>query len=219
MGRTVPFAAWVIAAGLALPAFVSRQVPARAGVVALGMAAFMLALFPWRSQRVNSSICFGLMYASSVCTIGILHFLPSEDAWLGKYLNAFSGVVLAWVLLKMKFERGHRKAMLLSGFEALLIGVSLFVPTVLVPAAGLGDPVRNALFMACLESIPLLLALKILVRKQPRRNYVIAASLLAALVFLGLKGLYPSAPPAPRFSLIAPSNPPLPAVPSIRPAP
>jgi UDP-GlcNAc:undecaprenyl-phosphate GlcNAc-1-phosphate transferase len=189
MGRSVPLISWFIALGLCLPALLSPDVPARAGVVAFGMAAFMLALYPWRSQRVNSGICYGLMYASCVCMMGILHFLPASATWLGRYLNVFSGIVLVWVLLKMKVQRRHKKVMLISGFEALLIGVSLFVPTVLVPAAGFGEPVRNALLMACLESIPLLLALKILVRKQPRRNYVMAGSLLVGLIFLGVKGM------------------------------
>ncbi|HEY3488852.1 MAG TPA: MraY family glycosyltransferase [Candidatus Deferrimicrobiaceae bacterium] len=189
MGKTVPCMSWVIALGLLLPALAVFGVPGRAGVVAFGIAAFMMALFPWRSQRVDSGICFGIIYVACVCLLGILHFLPSAPVWLDNYLSALCGIVLIWVLSIMKLQAGHKKIMLISGFEALLIGVTIFVPTVLVPAVGMGENVRNALLMACLESIPLLLALKILVRKQPRRNFVIATSLLAALVSLGLKGL------------------------------
>lgn len=190
MGKTVPFVTWFIALGLILPAAVSPGVSPVAGVVALGMAGFLVVLFPWRSQRVDSGICFGLIYASCVCMLGILHFLPAASSWVGKYLNGFSAVVLVWVFLKMKVQSGHKKVMLVSGFEALLIGGSLFVPVVLVPAAGYGNSIRDPLLMACLESIPLLFALKILVRKQLRRNTVIVGGLLAGLVVLGLKGAF-----------------------------
>jgi hypothetical protein len=44
--------------------------------------------------------------------------------------------------------------------------------------------------MACLESIPLLMALKIVARKPAQRLNVLAATLLLPLLLVGLRGLW-----------------------------
>ena len=72
-----------------------------------------------------------------------------------------SAVVLLWVLLKMKY-RGHRE----------IVQVSL----------------RKMLIAVCMESAAFLLAIKILIRRQPHRNSMIAVAFLGALALIVVKG-------------------------------
>jgi len=62
---------------------------------------------------------------------------------------------------------------------------------VVVPTLGLGEDFRRTMLTVCLESTAFLLAMKILIRRQPRRNYVIAMALMAALALICLRGFLP----------------------------
>lgn len=187
MGRSVRPAAWVIAVGLFLPTMALDAVPRPFTLAAAGAGLFAAVLFPWRSRRSRSGLCYGLMYACAVVLLGILQGTPGMPRWMPGYLAGFSALILLWVLLKMKY-RGHRDIVLFSSFETLLIGASLFVPVVLAPALELGEGPRTLLLSVCLESVVLLLAMKLLVVHQPRRNPVIAATLLLALSIVAMKG-------------------------------
>jgi hypothetical protein len=126
------------------------------------------------------------MYFACICLLAILQVAPGSPPWVPSYLAALSTFVLTWVLLKMKY-RGHREIVAISSFETLQLGIALFVSLVLVPALGLGGELRSTLLAVCMESVAFLLALKILIRRQPRRNYMIAAGFLAALVLIAAK--------------------------------
>jgi hypothetical protein len=117
-----------------------------------------------------------------------------------------STVTLGWVVLKMKF-RGHKKVVLASEFETLLIGASLFVPLVIVPALGLGPGLRNLLLVACAEALCFHMAFKILVRRRPGRNLVFAGAFVAALFLIGAYGLLSEPPDAAALSPTPPSPP------------
>ncbi|MBP2676746.1 MAG: hypothetical protein H6Q84_3586, partial [Deltaproteobacteria bacterium] len=117
-----------------------------------------------------------------------------SPAWIPPYLAVMSAVVLLWVLLKMKY-RGHREIVQVSAFGMLMLGVVLFVALVLVPALDLGDGLRKMLLTVCMESVAFLLAMKILIRKQPQCNSMFAQSnsmfavaLLGALALIVVKG-------------------------------
>jgi hypothetical protein len=90
----------------------------------------------------------------------------------------------------MKMSAPHKDVMRITGFETLLIGVSLFVPIVGIPVTGIGEGARNAILAAFLESVPLLMALKIMVRKQAHRKFALAAILLLPLLLVGVRGLW-----------------------------
>jgi hypothetical protein len=130
------------------------------------------------------------MYAACFSMFGILNLLSRGTPWIRVYLAVYSGVVLVWVFLKMQVWSPHKDVLYATGFETLLIGISLFVPFVGIPATGIGEGARNAILMACLEAVPLLMALKILVRKQAPRLSVIAATLLLPLLLVGVRGLW-----------------------------
>ncbi|MBP2690181.1 MAG: UDP-GlcNAc:undecaprenyl-phosphate GlcNAc-phosphate transferase [Deltaproteobacteria bacterium] len=176
-------------AGLCVPVLAAAAVPDEAGAVAFAIAGFVAILFPWRSPRLHPSICSGLLYAACFSVFSILNLLSKETPWIRIYLAAYSGIILTWVLLKMQASRSHKDVLHATGFETLLVGISLFVPFVGIPATGIGESARNAILMACLESVPLLMALKIVVRKQTQRNAVLVATLLLPLLLVGMRGL------------------------------
>ncbi len=193
LGRTTPVFIWTIVAGLLIPAAAAGPVTRPVGIAAIVAAGFIAAVFPWRSRRSRSSICYGVTYAACAALLASLHLASGAPWWLPGYLAVLSVVTLGWVVLKMKF-RGHKKVVLASSFETLFIGLSLFVPLVIVPALGLGAGVRNLLLVACAEALCFHMAFKILNRRQPGRNLVFAGAFLAALLLIGANGLLSGSP-------------------------
>jgi hypothetical protein len=123
-----------------------------------------------------------------------------------------SAAVLLWVLLKMKY-RGHREIVQVSAFEILLLGVVLFVALVVVPALHLGEGLRRMMLAVCMESAAFLLAMKILIRRQPRSNSMFAAALLAALALIVMKGFVSTDKVANFLSAPAVASAPQPVIP------
>lgn len=194
LGKSVRFVGAAIAVGLLLPAFLVKSVPRETGVIALAAGGFIAVLFPWKGRESRSGVCYGLMYAACASLLAILQVLPEAPAGMPEYLAVLSVLVVGWVILKMKY-RGHREIVLLSAFEILLIGVSLCIPLVMIPALGMGDDIRRTTLAAVLEGIAFLMVFKILIRRKPGRNRVIAGAFLAALLLIAAKGFLGS--PAP----------------------
>lgn len=188
MGRSVRIAGWVIGFGLAVPVFALPKVPMALAGVALATLLFVMLLFPWNTRNSSPSVSYGLMYLSCLCLLALLQAMPGAPKWIPGYLAGLSAAVMGWVLLKMKY-RGHREIVQISSFETLLLGIALLLSLVVVPTLGLGEGVRRMSLTVCLESVAFLLAMKILIRRQARRNYVIAVAFMAALALIGLKGL------------------------------
>ncbi len=194
--RTTPVVIWVIVAGLLLPAALAGPVARPVGIAAIVAAGFIAVVFPWRARRAQSGIRYGATYAACAALLASLHLAGAAPWWLPGYLAGLSAVTLGWVVLKMKF-RGHKKVVLASAFETLLIGASLFVPLVIVPALRLGPGLRGALLVACAEAFCFHMAFKILARRQPGRNPVFAGAFVAALLLVGANGLLSGPPGAP----------------------
>jgi len=79
--------------------------------------------------------------------------------------------------------------LLTSSFELLLIFIAWFVPYVVLPAIEVPEPVLNAAKLACLGSIPLLVAMKLVIKHQPHRNRKMALALIGMLVLISMRGL------------------------------
>jgi UDP-GlcNAc:undecaprenyl-phosphate GlcNAc-1-phosphate transferase len=211
--KSLPEVSWFIVAGLCVPVVAAAAIPGEAGAAAIAIACFVALLFPWRTPRSQTSICSGLMYVACFTVFAILNLLSKGTPWIRIYLAAYSGVILVWVVFKMQAWSTHKVAMHATGFETLLIGISLFVPFVGIPAIGIGEGARNAILAACLESVPLLMALKILVRKQAQRKFVLATTLLLPLLLVGVRGLWVREMSVPFHRSVIPSY----AVPSTLP--
>ncbi len=204
--KSVPGTTWLLGAGLCVPVVAVASIPGEVGAVAFAIACFVCLLYPWRSPRLQGPVCSGLMYAAGFSVFGILNLLSSGTPWIRVYLAAYSGVVLVWIFLKMEVWSPHNDVLYATGFETLMIGISLFVLFVGIRATGIGEGARNAILMACLEAVPLLIALKILVRKQAPRLSVIAATLLLPLFLVGVRGLLVREVTVPFFLSPSPSH-------------
>jgi UDP-GlcNAc:undecaprenyl-phosphate GlcNAc-1-phosphate transferase len=188
MGKSVRLATGVIAIGLVVPIVALPVVPPAFGAIATGVLMFVAALFPWRARRSRPSVAYGLLWLACLCLLALLQAIPGSPVWVPAYLAVLSAVVLLWVLLKMKYC-GHREIVQISSFELLLLGVVLFVALVMMPALQMGDGLRNLLLAVSLESVAFLLAMKILIHRQPHRNSMIAVGILFALALIVAKGL------------------------------
>ena len=191
MGRLlVKSVRWVTAAiaiGLVIPVFALPVLPRVFGGIAMAALVFVAAMFPWREHLYRSSVANGLIWFACVCLFALLQAAPGSPGWVPAYLAVMSAVVLLWVLLKLRYL-GHREIVQVSAFGLLLLGVVLFVALVLVPALHLGEGLRRMLLAVCMESVAFLLAIKILIRRQPRRNSMVAVALLGALALIVVKG-------------------------------
>jgi hypothetical protein len=187
MGKSVRLAAGAMAIGLAIPVVGLPVIPPAFGGIAMAAVVFVAALFPWRAHRSRPSVAYGLMWFACLCLLALLQAVPGAPAWVPAYLAVLSAVVLLWVLLKMRY-RGHREIAQISSFESLLLGIVLFVALVMVPALHMGVGLRNMLLAVSLESVAFLLAMKILIRRQPHRNHMIVTGFLLALALIVAKG-------------------------------
>jgi UDP-GlcNAc:undecaprenyl-phosphate GlcNAc-1-phosphate transferase len=181
---------WVVGAvtiGLVIPLFALPMIPHVFGGMAMAVLVFVAAMFPWRANLHRASVVHGLIWFACFGLLALLQASPGSPAWVPKYLSVMSAGVLLWVLLKMKY-RGHREIIEVSAFEMLLLGVVLFVALLVVPALNLGEGLRKMMLVVCMESFTFLLAIKILIRRQPHRHSMIAVAFLGALALIVVKG-------------------------------
>lgn len=217
MERTLTPAGWVMSAALLVPAFALGPVPRDLGILAIGSAAFVLVLFPWRSLYSRASVSYGLGFASSFCLLAALQLAPGAPRWFPGYLAVLSALLMGWVILKMRF-RGHGEVALFTSFEMLLVGIALFVAAVLAPALDLGEGIRRTLLVIVMESVAFLLAMKVMARRKGASGSLIVGCFLVALTVIGVKGLGTGGqreawPPGRKVSVTEPSTqaPPVPA--------
>lgn len=187
MGKSVRLAETAIPIGIAIPVLAMPVVPPVIGGIAMAVFVFVAALFPWRARRARPSVSYGLMWFACLCLLALLQATPAAPAWVPAYLAVLSAIVLLWVLLKMRY-RGHRQIVNVSSFELLLLSSVLFVALVMVPALHMDEGIRRMLLAVCLESLAFLLALKILLHRQPHRNSMIVAGFLLALALIVVRG-------------------------------
>ncbi|MDT8377164.1 MAG: MraY family glycosyltransferase [Mariprofundaceae bacterium] len=188
LGQSMRLFPYVIGLGLCLPLLVADSIPATLGKPALGLALFVAIAFPWREHQQHQHIIYGLFY---LCGFTILYAwnISSYHAFnLNIYIFLFGGLLLVWSFLKVKFKR-RSEVFLTSGFELLLIFISWCLPYVILPAMEVPEPVLNAAKLACLGAIPLLIAMKLVIRRQPHRNRSMAVGLILILALIAVRAI------------------------------
>ncbi|MDX8377273.1 MAG: MraY family glycosyltransferase, partial [Mariprofundales bacterium] len=187
VGKSMPWLLAFFVIGLMLPVLFVRHLPFNMEYYLLAMAVLFAALYPWRAQHGHSAIVHGLFYLSCVIIILLLNLNQESVPWMEFYLKIISVLVLVWVLLKLLFKR-HTEVFLTSGFELLIIFISWFIPMIVLPQLHASEELIDILKLVCIEAIPFFLAIKILIREQPRRNHTIAIAMVFVLVLLSGKG-------------------------------
>jgi len=172
-GKSVPIVTRLVPLLLALPLFFVQPLPvwvaSAGGLVALVAA----ALFPWRASVDRLGLAHGVIYVTIFVLLCIYQLYGAP--WVAGYTVWLSGALALWVLLKLLFKR-HLRIFLTSGFELLMIIISWFVPVFMSQAVPIAPEQQQAIVLACLEAIPILLAMKIIIRNQPKRNRTLAIS-------------------------------------------
>lgn len=186
-GKSVPIMTWLIPITLALPILSIHSLTYGLSAFCLILGVSVLILFPWSSGQDRSGFAHGLLYISVFCLM-VLYALFAAP-WVVMYLAVLSGLVFLWVCIKLVFKR-YGRVFLTSGFEMLMIIISWLLPVFLSRALTLSSQMESALYVACLESIPFLLAMKIVIRKQPRRNRMLVSSLVSVILLIGIRGLF-----------------------------
>lgn len=186
LGQSMKLFPYVIVSGLLLPLLIAESVPSSLTQLTLGLALFVSVAFPWREYQERRNIVYGLFY---LCGFTILYtwnvstFLTFD---LQKYTLIFGAVLLGWSLLKVKYKR-HREVFLTSSFELLLIFVSWFVPYIVLPAIELPEHVLHAAKLSCLGAVPLLIAMKLVIKSQPHRNRKMTLALIVMLCLVSIR--------------------------------
>jgi len=173
-GRSIVWVTWLIPLLLLVPVFLLQPLPAGIAWLLILSIGGLLTLYPMRSSEDRLGIVHGLLYWCVFLLLAIFSYYGNEMVHL--YLDCFTVILAVWVSVKLVFKR-NRRIFLTSGFEVLVILVSWLLPTLLVNASFLDENARQQLMLACLESIPLLLAMKIIIRRQPQRNRSLMLSL------------------------------------------
>jgi len=185
-GRSIIWLTWLIPLLLIVPVCLLNALPTKVEWLLILSVGGLMVLYPLRSSEDRLGIVHGLLYWCIFLLLAIFSYYGNE--LVHHYLAALAMVIAIWVSVKLVFKR-NRRVFLTSGFEVLVILVSWLLPYLFMDAAYLSEDGRQRLIIACLESIPFLLAMKIIIRRQPRRNRALMLSLSAVLLILAVTGI------------------------------
>lgn len=186
LGKSMRFLPYLILLGLFVPLLMAESIPGVFSHLALGLAFFVAIAFPWREHQERLSVVYGLFYLCGFALLYVWSVASYQHFDLTWYAFGFSIVLLVWSLLKIKFKR-HSEVLLTSNFELLLIFISWFVPYEVLPAMQVPESVLAAAKLACFGSIPLLIAMKLVIKRQSHRNAKMALSLILLLLFVAVR--------------------------------
>ena len=195
MRKSVPIATWLVPLSLIIPAGSLAIRGSNFGATPLLMGFIIMVLYPWKSHHERLGWVHGLLYFS---TFTLLLFLNSSglsglpgtpgSSWINDYLKIVSSLVLIWVVMKLVFMQ-HSRIFLTSSFELLMIVIAWFIPIVLTEAIDISGENRGILILSCLESIIFLLAMKIIIRKEPSKNLSLVSCMIFSYFLIGIGSL------------------------------
>jgi UDP-GlcNAc:undecaprenyl-phosphate GlcNAc-1-phosphate transferase len=187
-GQSMRMVPAVILFGLSVPLLMAQTIPSEMGTLAVYLAVLVIIAFPWKEHHDNLPVVYGLFY---LCAFDILYTwnVSSYGAFRPDIYEAlFVAILCLWIALKITFKRNN-EVFLTSNFELLLIFISWFIPYIILPAAGVAEHVLNAAKFTCIGAIPLFLALKLVIRRQPHRNRKMMIGLIITLGFIALRAM------------------------------
>ncbi len=187
LGKSMKVLPYVILFGLCLPLLAADAIPPAMGKLAAGIALFVVIAFPWKKHRDNLSVVYGLFYLCAFAILVTWNTASFAAFQLNVYEVLLAAILSVWIVLKVTFKRNN-EVFFTSSFELLLIFISWFIPYVVLPVAGASDLMLGAARLACFEAIPLLIAMKLIVRRQPDRNAMMATGLISMLCLIAFRG-------------------------------
>ncbi|WP_176957487.1 MraY family glycosyltransferase [Mariprofundus sp. KV] len=172
LGRSIPVVTWLIPLLLLPVVMIERSV-----TMTLCMAVMMVLvviLYPWREGR-DATWSQGLIYLLIFAQLFQINM--SEQSWVLNYMVVMTGLLALWVVLKLYFKRNMR-VFLTTGLESLLLVFSWVTPWLIGRFNLFPEDIQASLYVVCIEAVVFLVAAKIVLRRQPKRNQQILASLL-----------------------------------------
>lgn len=187
LSRSAELFLYAIPVGLSIPLLIADAVPANIKELAFALAVFATLVFLLKkSTKDQINVIHGIFYVSSFFILYAWHVSYYEAFHLGGYATIFAGLLFVWAALEIKLAE-RSGVLLTSSFEILLIFISWFLPYAILPAIALPEHILNAAKLACLEAIPLFIAIKLVTRRQSDRN-MMAAGLISILCLIGIRG-------------------------------
>lgn len=188
MGRSARIVFPVFVFFFFLPVFSTGSPPQTFGFFALALALFILLLYPWAGGRQEMPLAHGIFFAATFAMILGLWTTQPQPVWLTVHGNIVSLFALLWVAPQFLWGRMAR-SLLPGSFELILILLVFFVPLILVPALGGTEEQQKRVAWACIQAVPIIILLKLTVKRHARRNRLLAASFVVTLAGIGLLSL------------------------------
>ncbi|EAU54071.1 glycosyltransferase family 4 protein [Mariprofundus ferrooxydans] len=174
LGASIPLMTWVMPLIL-LPPVLSLSILAGNNLFMITVMVLAVLLYPWREGGRDSAWSLGLLYLLVFAIIFEIN--RSEYAWVHYYMYVMTALLFCWVVLKLWFKR-HARIFLTSGFEILLLLFSWLTPWITGRFNLLSADIQAIFYLVCVEAVVFLLATKVVLRRQPRRNRQLLFSLL-----------------------------------------
>lgn len=168
-----------------LPAVITAPSPPLFGFFALAMALFVILLYPWQGGRKEMPLAHGVFFVATFAMMLGFWARQPQPLWLAIHGNIVSAFALLWVVPQLLWGRQAR-SLLPVGFELMLIILVFFVPLVIVPAVGGTEEQQRRLAWACVQAVPIIMLVKLTVKRHARRNRMLASSFVVALAGIGL---------------------------------
>lgn len=183
LGASIPYVTWLLPM-LLLPPLFTLQPSGLLAQIVLFTAVLALVLYPWRGNH-DSTWAQGLIYMLIFSLVLVINFQASPV--MRDYLHIATMMLALWVALKLWFKRNLR-VFLTTGLESLLLMLSWVMPWVGDRVLALQGEIQLQLYEVSLQGTVFLLATKIVLRRQPRRNTTLLQELLliSGVALLGL---------------------------------
>jgi UDP-GlcNAc:undecaprenyl-phosphate GlcNAc-1-phosphate transferase len=182
-GKSLKALRFVITLGLLVPIFFVDAIPVETHNLLLGVLVLLMVAYPWQEHTERLNIVYGLFYLTGLTILYVWNLSTYSNFSLAWYTFAFIVILSIWSILKIRFK-GNKEAFLTSGLEVILVFTSWFIPFTILPVLQVSEEVMTAAKTSCLEAIPLFIAMKIVIRRHPDRNYMMVAGLLMILLLM-----------------------------------
>jgi UDP-GlcNAc:undecaprenyl-phosphate GlcNAc-1-phosphate transferase len=187
LGKSVSVITWMIPVLLLIPVLFFPSIQSGFMVTSFITCVVIIALFPWKKSHERAGWIHGLIYIATFMILVILNLIG--PMWTHEYLVFITWVIFVWVVVKLVFK-GHDRVILTSNFELLMIAVSWFIPMILTRVVAVSADVQQSLVHACIQAIPFLLAMKIIINKEPQKNRTLVVYLAGIFFIIGLRQMY-----------------------------
>jgi len=155
------------------------------GLSACSAVLFVVLLYPWKAGKEKMLMGHGVLYAALFIILLIVGIEVRESFWLILFMYGTSLLAFCWVLIKVATSRSD---LLLypSGFELLLIFSSWISPFALQPILDITLETGLLIVLTCVQALPWLCLLKLIVRRDPGKNIRVAFGVVFILLLLGV---------------------------------